>query len=190
VRQDADFLTALRKLPSVYDCMLNSGPQREPNICSICSASTKLTSQIDNCIIAAVDLCSRISAAATYQFPDGKPFSFRSACVIHTLFYSGVGMCSELPSIRDRDFPLLSNYDSTESCSDSIRTDRCPGLGELPDAKPIFFPLWSPFNRPSMKSATAPGQNPATMPKPTFNDYLEFFCMLPRRGVPNRARSS
>jgi hypothetical protein len=135
-------------------------------------------------------LCSRISAAATYQFPDGKTFSLRSACVIHTLFYSRVSMCSELPSIRDRDFPLLSKYDSTESCSDSIRTDRCPDWANCRMLSQYFSPLWSPFNRPSMKSATAPVRTRQRCPSQHLTTTSNFFCMLPRMGVPNRARSS
>jgi hypothetical protein len=134
--------------------------------------------------------CSRISPAATYQFPEGKTFPLRSTCVIHTLFYSAVGMCSELPSIRGRDFPLLSKYDSMESCSDSIRTDRYPDWGELPDAKLIFFPLWSPFNRPSMKSATAPVRTRQRRPSQHLTTTSNFFRMLPRMGFQNRARSS
>jgi hypothetical protein len=164
VRQDTDFVAALRRLPIAYDWHAQPRP------------ATGTEYLLDMLAIDETDepLCSRISPTATYQFPDGKSFSLRSACVIHTLFYSGVGMCSELPSIRDRDFPLLSKYDSQESCSDSIRTNRYPDWGELPDARPIFFPTLESFQSALDEVGYHPGHN-ATTPKPTFNDYLELF---------------
>jgi len=174
VRENADFVTAMRRLPIVYDWHAQPRP------------ATRTEYLLDMLAIDETDepLCSRISPTATYQFPDGKTFSLRSACVIHTLFYSGVGMSSELPSIRDRDFPLLSKYDSMESCSDSIRTNRYPDWGEPPDAKPIFFPTLESFQSALDEVGYRPDQKAATAPKPTFNDYLEFFLHVASHGSP------
>jgi hypothetical protein len=134
VRQDADFLTALRKLPSVYDWHAQPGPQPEHNS-SICSASMKLTSRS----------VPEFLPPPPINFLTEKPSPSVRRVLSITLFYTRVGLCSELPSIRDRDFPLLSKYDSMESCSDSIRTDRYSDWGELPDANPIFFPTLESF---------------------------------------------
>jgi hypothetical protein len=171
VRQDADFLTAFRKLPSVYDWHAQAGPQPEPNICSICSASMKLTSRS----------VPEFLPPPTINFLTEKPSPSVRRVLSILCFIAGSACAANSPPFEiaiSRFCPSTIQWRAARTVSEltvTLTGANCQMLTQY------FFPLWSPFNRPSMKSATAPGQNPATTHK-TFNDYLEFFLHVASNG--------
>ena len=171
VRQDADFIAALRKIPGTYDWRSQPRPATGPEYLF----SMLATDESDP------EFCNKISPGASYQFPDGKTFSLRSACVLHVVFYSRQGLCQYLPSITS-DSPLVSKYDSTESCSEILKTEHYPDWGEPPNAKPVFFPDLQSFQSALDELGYTPGPNVGTAPKPTFNDYIEFFLHTAGQG--------
>jgi hypothetical protein len=112
-------------------------------------------------------LCYRISWAGTYQYPDGKTVSLRDICILHVGFYSRQGnVCA--PGI----------------CQDSLRTDRYPDMGEPTYVSPAFFPDRRSFQASLDEVGYLPISRGDIQPKPTFDDYIEFFYHAAGKGSP------
>lgn len=173
VRQDVDFVKALRSIPSKLDWRSQPRPATGPEYLFNMLA----TDESDEVF------CNKISPVATYQFPDGKTFSLRSACMLHVGFYTRFGFCDYLPSINSSDL-LVSEYDSKESCSEILQTERYPDWGEPPDAKPVFFPNLQSFQSTLEELGYTPGRTVATTPRATFDDYIQFFLYAAAQGGP------
>jgi hypothetical protein len=166
VRQDARFVASLQRIPGSYDWRSRPRPAIGPEYL----LSMLGTDASDE------GLCFKISPSANYQYPDGKAFSLRSACLFHVVFYSHKNGCIYFSSIQNPPMgQLVSEYDSLESCTESLRTERYPDWGEPPDAKPIYFPDRQSFQAALDELGYTPRQNVTKAPKPTFDDYIEFF---------------
>ena len=112
-------------------------------------------------------LCNKISFAARYQYPDGKTVSLRNVCILHVGSYGRQWeVCA--PAV----------------CQDSLRTDRYPDMGEPVYVSPAFFPDRGSFQEALNEVGCSPTIDGDILPKPTYDDYIEFFYHAAERGGP------
>jgi len=170
-RQDKAFISALNQMPDRY-IYENVNWRQWPRNPPVAEQSRPATGTEYLLAMLGVDqtdgrLCNKISFAARYQYPDGKDVSLRDICTLHVGFYSRQGeVCT------------------SEICKKSLQTDRYPDIGEPTYVAPAFFPDSGAFEAALDGVGYQPTSGGNVLPKPTFDDYIEFFYHAAEEGSP------
>jgi hypothetical protein len=170
-RQDAAFISALQRMPdrTLYENVNWRQWPRNPPIAEQPRPATGAEYLLAMLGMDQTDgkLCNKIAFAARYQYPDGKTVSLRDVCILHVGFYGRQGeVCG--PGI----------------CQDSLLADRYPDMGEPIYESPAFFPDLESFKAALDDVRYSPTINGDILPKPTYDDYIEFFYYTAERGTP------
>jgi len=171
VRQDEAFTSALHRMPdrTLYENVNWRQWPRNPPVAEQSRPAAGAEYLLAMLGMDQTDgkLCNKISFAARYQYPDGKTVSLREVCILHVGFYGRQGdVCA--PGI----------------CQDSLRADRYPDMGEPVYVRPAFFPDLQSFKAALDEVGYSPTIDAHTLPKPTYDDYIEFFYHAAEEGGP------
>jgi hypothetical protein len=174
-RQDAAFISALRRMPerTLYENVNWRQRPRNPPVAEQPRPAIGAEYLLAMLGMDQTDgkLCNKISFAARYQYPDGKTVSLRDACILHVGFYG-------------RQFEVCGPGYGPEICQDSLRTDRYPDMGEPAYVSPAFFPDRESFRAALDEAGYSSTINGGILPKPTYDDYIELFYHAAERGTP------
>ena len=174
-RQDATFISALNRMPerTLYE---NINWRQYPRTPPVAEQPRPATGAEYLAAMLGMDqtdgkLCNKIAFAARYQYPDGKSVSLRDVCIFHVGFYG-------------RKFEVCGPGFGPQICQDSLRTDRYPDMGEPVYVSPAFFPDRESLQEALNEVGCSPTINGDILPKPTYDDYIEFFYHAAERGSP------
>jgi len=177
IRQDPALISALRRMPDRYLYepndwreiqLLHKSPTiEEPRPATAAEYLLAMLGmdQTDG------KLCNKVSFAARYQYPDEKTVSLRDICMNHVGFYG-------------RQYEVCGPGYGTKLCQDSLQTDHYPDMGEPVYDSPAFFPDRESFQAALREVGSSSTLNGDVLPKPTYDDYIEFFYHAAESGTP------
>jgi hypothetical protein len=175
VRQDAAFISALQRMPerTLYENINWRQWPREPPVPEQPRPATGAEYLAAMLGMDQTDgkLCNKIAFAARYQYPDGKTVSLRDVCILHVGFYG-------------RKYEVCGPGYGPKICQDSLQTDHYPDVGEPVYDSPAFFPDRESFQAALKVVGYSPTISGDILPKPTYDDYIEFFYHAAEGGTP------